>query len=699
MVLTVPPTVAGASKDIADMDLESLLHNVVVSASKHEETLEEAPANVFIVTQDMINDYACRSIAEALSLVPGIYITQDYSFSQIGVRGMSQFGDWNSRMMILVDGRPTTEQYGGTHSIDLAGVDINNIDRIEVIKGPSSSLYGSNAFFGMINLITRKPEHNMLEVTSAYFADTESKSTSGRLFHRLTDDLTVFLTGTWVDRNGSDLFFDEFSDLSDDNLLSLDDDGYYQVYLDSASFSGGVAQHQNTRETYQAHGRVDWRDFYLTFQYGQMDNGIAHGFYGALFNRPENQYYERRHFADLGYHGDVSEKVNLEARMSWDYYRWWDEVMYNYSSWEDEPAYLPGPIWKDVEFNESYGADARIIVDISDRNTAVFGAEVKLHEIEHASGETDASGDNILVDYIPADKAEHEGQIYNLYAQDEMRLSPKVKFVGGLHFNYFSYTTGRVMPKLAVIFHPHKQGSLKLIASRGFRSPTFYEITFDDGDFFIGNPDLAPELITSYELISTHEFPYGFSLEMAGNHSRMTDLILQTVIDESDPAHPGGRYLEEISQFRNLGRMNSNSIEISVQRSPVYCLSGLANLTYQTTEVTGASDTDALFNSPQWLGNFGLAYRFMDGYIQTSARVNYIGSRRLWDGTHLDGCATVDANINFNGILNLFDGVIGIKNLLDEDYEVPLHYDYAPSTSIKRPGRSAYVKLTSTLGW
>ncbi len=700
VIALVPlPASAGGSQDIADIDLQSLLDNVVLSASKHEETLEESPANVFIVTREMIENHACRSIGEALSLVPGIYITEDYSFIQIGVRGVSQFGDWNSRVMTLIDGRPTTEQYGGSHSIDLPGVGIDEIDRIEVIKGPSSSLYGSNAFFGIVNLITMKPDKNTLEVNSAYYADTEMKSTSGRFFHRFNKDLSVFVTGSWVDRNGSDLFFSEFSDLSDNDLLSLDDDGYNQFYLDSASFTAGVAQHMNTMEKYQAHGRIDWRDFYLTLQHGQMNNGIGHGFYGALFNRSENKFNEKRQFVDFGYSGDLTDRMNLAARVSWDHYSWNDEVLYNYGSLEDEPDYLPGPIWRDNEFNESYGADARLTVDFSDNNTAVIGAEAKFHKIEHETGETDASGDNVLENYIPAENVKHDGQINNLYAQDEIRFSREVKFVGGLHFNYYSYTTGKVMPKAAMIFHPYEQGTYKLIASRGFRSPTFYQITFDDGDYYIANPDLKPELITSYEVVATHEFAYGFSLEVAGNYSQLTDLIFQSIIDESDPAHPGGNYIEEISQYRNSGRMTSNSVEISVQRSPVYGLGGFANVTYQKVKVEGTGEGNELYNSPRWLGNLGLTKQFVDGRLKTSAKLNYMGTRKMWDGASLDEYVTVDANVNIRSIAGVFDVALGVKNLLDKDYRVPLNYDYAPTTSIERPGRSIYAKITTTLGW
>lgn len=577
-------------------------------------------------------------------------------------------------------------------------VTIGNIDRIEVIKGPSSSLYGSNAFFGIINLITAVPDENSLVVNNSYFGDTEFAGNSARLFHRFDNDLSVFVTGSWLDRNGSDLFFEEFSVLNDDDL-ALDDDGYYQYYIDSSDFTAGVAQHMNTMENYSTTGKISWREFNLGFQFAQMDNGIPHGFYGALFNRPENSFREQRYNVDLAYNGAVSDRADLSVRLSYNHYTWQDEVMYNYYEWEAEPDYLPGPVWRDWEFNESYGIDTRANIDFSEKNSAVIGAEVQFHKIRHESGETDATGDNIVYNYIPEEHVQNDGQIYNLYAQDEHRLSDKLKFVGGLHFNYYTYTTGKVMPKAAMIFQPNQHSTYKLIASRGFRSPTFYEITFDDGDFFIGNDNLDPELITSYELITSHEFSYGFSAQLAGNYSKMTDLILQTVIDNTDPAHPGGDYLDEVSQFRNFGEMTTQSVELSLHRSPIYGLGGFANVTYQEVKVKGVDQDTKPFNSPNWLGNFGLTYQVVPGRLLVSSKVNYIGALRLWDGASVDERFVVDANLNIKKIAGAFDAVLGVKNVLDEDYRVPLNYDWAPTTSIKRPGRSVYAKLTTSLGW
>lgn len=692
-------TFAADSQDVNDLDINSLLDQIVLSASKHAETLEEAPANVFVVDRKMIDSYGLLSVGDALSLVPGFYVTDDYSLSQIGVRGASAFGDWNSRVMVLIDGRPTGEQYAGSNSIDNVGLDMDNIERIEVIKGPSSSLYGSNAFFGLINIITIKPDEDELVASGLYVSGTDTKGSSVRLFRRFSNDLSILATGSFSDVGGSDLFFEEFSNPADSSLLALDADGYNQFYEDAASFTGGFARNANTRKNWSTHSQINWREFYMTVHLSSMNTGIAHSMWGSLFNRPENQFKERRHFVDLGYHGEMSESVNLSARIAYDYYTWSDHVLYNYSTWEVNPAYLPGPVWMDLEYNRAVSSEVKLQVDFSETNTAIFGAEVQLQKVRHESGETDESGTNILFNYIPAENIEHNGQIYNAYIQDEHRLSANAKLVGGLHFNYYSYTTGKVMPKMAFIWQPYKNSTYKLIASRGFRSPTFYEITYDDGEMYMANADLEPELIASYDIMTTHTFPYGFSLALSGNYSRMTNLILQTVVDTLDPGHPGGNYLDEISQYRNAGGMESQSVEVSLQRDPIYGVGAFANITYQELHSINEEPKVEPFNSPHWLTAAGLSYHNPHNQFSVSGRLNYMSSRRLWNGAWLGELITADINVTAKNLWRLLNVNVGVTNLLDRDNRVPISYDYAPSTNIQRPGRSVYFKLQTSAGW
>ena len=697
-ILMAIPLWANQTNDIADLDLQGLLDNIVLSASKHEETLEEAPANVFIITREMIDSYGCIDIDEALSMVPGIYITDDYSLSQIGVRGFSSFGDWNTRMMVLVDGRPTGEQYGGTNSIDNTAVRIENIDRIEIIKGPSSTLYGSNAFLGIVNLITVKPVKNELFISGDYYSRTDTKGTNLRIFQKFNKDFTFYATGNLLKRYGNDLYFEEFSDSSDQSLFNLDDDGYNQYYLTPSDFTGGFSWKRNFMDQYSTYGRIDWRNSHLIFEYSSMDNGIPHGFYGAVFNRPENQFREKKHFIDIGLSDNIGTRINFDVRLAYNYFAWSDHIFYNYYSLEDEPSYLPGPIWVDFEFNKFVSSEIKFQAKLSDKNDAVFGSEIQFHNIRHESGESDKNGDEVIDNVIPIGHIEHNGQIYNLFVQDEHAFSDRLELVTGLHLNYYTYTTGRVVPKGALIFQPYKNTAIKLIASQGFRSPTFYEITFDDSQYFIGNPDLKPELISSYDLIMTRQFPYGFTLDFALNQSDLSNMIIQTVVDISNPAHPGGDYLDEVSQFNNVGKMKTNSLEMSIQRNPIYDISGFANITYQKFKIEDAGQSNTIFNSPRWLGNAGLIYQLIRNKLSVSAKGNFIGSRNLWDGSSIKSQFTVDLNVQVKKIYGYFDISAGIKNLLDKEYRVPLSYDYAPTTSIQRPRRSLHLIVQTTLG-
>jgi iron complex outermembrane receptor protein len=574
-----PQAKADGAQDVADLDLENLLDNIVLSASKHRETLEESPANVFVVSRAMIENYGCQSIGEALSLAPGMYITDDYSLSQIGVRGVSMFGDWNTHIMILVDGRSTNEQYGGSSSIDVPGLDIDNVDRIEVIKGPASSLYGSNAFFGLINIITRLPEENGATVSGRYYGGSDKRSVSMELYHQLKNGLSIFATGSILDQRGNDLFFPEFSDPNDSSLLQLDEDGYNQFYLGTSDFTAGWARDKNTQRNYSTHSRVSWRNLSLTLHLADLKTGIAHSMWGSLFQRPENQFREMRNFVDLTYSGGISERIDLTARLSYSRYMWIDYVLYNYGSLETSPSYSPGPIWEDWEYDRCMGTDIRLDFDLADNHRLLVGGESQFHLIKQVSGDTGPDHELIVENVIPEDNVQEDGQIYNLYAQDEFNLSPAVKLVGGLHFNYYTYTTGKVMPKGALILTPYPGGTWKFIASRGFRSPTFYEMTFEDGQFYYHNYDLVPELITNYEIIASQQFPYGLTLGAAANTSRVTDLIQLNRINSSDPAYPGGSYGEEVLQFRNSGQIRVNSFELSLRGNPIYRLSGFANLT------------------------------------------------------------------------------------------------------------------------
>src|SRR5205814_10594337 len=126
------------------------------AASRVADSVEAAPASVSTISYQARRAMAYPTIAEAVRGIRGIYVSDDRSYVTIGVRGFSRPGDYGNRILVLLDGQPMNDNYVSSSYVGYDGrVDIDDIERIEIVRGPGSVLYGTSAFFGVINLVTR----------------------------------------------------------------------------------------------------------------------------------------------------------------------------------------------------------------------------------------------------------------------------------------------------------------------------------------------------------------------------------------------------------------------------------------------------------------------------------------------------------------------------------------------------------------
>jgi hypothetical protein len=131
----------------------------VNAASRTTETVEDAPSSVSIVRSEELRGMGYPTIAEALRGVRGVYISDDRSYAAVGFRGLGRLGNYGNRVLVLLDGQPTNDDWIGSSYVgNDARTDLEDIERIEVVRGPGSVLYGTNAFSGVINLVTRDAE-------------------------------------------------------------------------------------------------------------------------------------------------------------------------------------------------------------------------------------------------------------------------------------------------------------------------------------------------------------------------------------------------------------------------------------------------------------------------------------------------------------------------------------------------------------
>ena len=129
----------------------------VYGAAKYDQKVNEAPAAVIIITADQIKKYGYRNFAQILDSVPGLFTSNDRNYGYLGIRGFNRPGDYTSRVLLLIDNHRLNDavyDQGGAGTE--MPIDVDLIDRVEIIKGPGSSLYGTNAFFGVVNVITKR---------------------------------------------------------------------------------------------------------------------------------------------------------------------------------------------------------------------------------------------------------------------------------------------------------------------------------------------------------------------------------------------------------------------------------------------------------------------------------------------------------------------------------------------------------------
>jgi len=149
-----------AAKGLGQLSLEELMAikvDTVYGASKFQQKVTEAPSSITIITADEIQKYGYRTLSDVLQSVAGFYVTNDRNYSYVGMEGISRPTDYNTHLLIMIDGHRINDNvfngaYVGTEAI----LDVDLIERVEIIRGPGSSLYGTNAFLGVRNIITKR---------------------------------------------------------------------------------------------------------------------------------------------------------------------------------------------------------------------------------------------------------------------------------------------------------------------------------------------------------------------------------------------------------------------------------------------------------------------------------------------------------------------------------------------------------------
>jgi len=528
------------------------LEEVVVTATRSEKAADAVSADVEILTKKDIETSPDGNIDALLTRFSGIDITRPSDMSvpnhmRIAIRGV----DGANRVLYMVDGVPLNSALTGF--IIPSIVQPESVERVEVVKGAFSSLYGSNAMGGVINIITRKPKEDGWSARPFMAAGNRGYRESGVHAEAKQDRLTCNL----------DMSYRRIRNhYRNDNRVDY-----------SYNFIKGVWSREKT-DTVNAgfrEGRVSGRIDYaispvtgLNFSGGYSDNYSGIGETTHLDPARDRTTKRQLYYLHAGGHTLVFDDVRLDARVYTNYDN--TEMDDENRRWGEGPlgmraAYEYGgrKFW-----GRDTGLQVQAVMPAGSSTSLTAGADINYKQGYWRNwGRRGKLIDDTMDKTMTAQAA---------YLQSETELFQRLILTLGGRFDANNTSESSFSPKLGALYRLHDRVSLRGSAGRAFRAPNLSELHMPTwqmvpGIPFMSNPGLDPEVIWSYDLGVSIKLFDRTTFELTGFYNEADDLI-SAVMSRG------------VMRLENLSKVETDGFEVSLETAPLSWLSGYANYTY-----------------------------------------------------------------------------------------------------------------------
>jgi iron complex outermembrane receptor protein len=650
------------------LSMEDLLSLKIRISTNTAQTLSRAPSVVSVITAEDIRATGATNLREILQSVPGIYVRSNlFGFRpQVTFRGAAA-----GHTLLMVDGAPMRDLVW-TAGIFAKGLPTSMIDRIEIIRGPGSALFGSDASAGVINVITRTAGRIEKSEVGARLGSFDSQS--GWLRHG----------GTW---NGVEFGFTADVSHTDGHDPFIPVDGQTASDANSGSqvsYAPGTAGYgwSGTDLRFSA-ARDNWR--LLAGYTGHNDLEI--GLTGAAVLDPLTQGRDSRSDIALFYDNDLFGRdwgLNAELR----YYH------LDYSSGDgffERPAgYVDATdeLYAEGQINRMRSAERGFGFEVSGQYSGIKGHALRiggghsvkdLYRVEQlVNFGTGPDGNPLpaggpLVDISDTAYAfapEKVRRINHLFAQDIWTLSPDWELTAGARYDRYSDFGSTLNPRVALVWQSTERLTTKLMYGEAFRAPSYLEL-YAHTAANSPNPDLTPERSSTWDLslhfAATKDLRLGVDLYQF----RQTNLIAA----------------DAFNQFQNAGNRTSTGIELEAQWQATRNLRVAGNL-------SRSSESDSAFRSaslPESTAYLRADWKFHPGW-HWNLQANWIGERELPPGdprAPLKAYTLLDTTLRYAPKSD-WAFAVSIRNLLDTDARE--YSSRSIAENLPLPERSAYME-------
>lgn len=549
----------------------SSLPEVVVTATKTEAKITEVPVNVTVITAEQIRQQEVKDLSDLLRKEAGVDITRS---SPSGVATVSLRGGDSAaqRSVVLIDGQPAdfiTTGVGGRTAIQL--VDPNNVERIEVVRGAGSALYGPGAMGGVVNVITKKgradkPETRVFIGGDALPSRTAGVSTSGG-----GKDVTYQFNAKWLDSNGYKAIPEPTPVTQQLNLQNV-------TWRDK-SLGGRIGYWLTDRNE-------------LAFSLNHLDT------HNNDFGRPNTWATVKSTVYGLDSSNWIRDNYLLTANVSYRDHQGDYDFDSFLSTWN------PDTTKTDIlrEKATKLTAEVKNQWDINSSNRLLFGAAYAKDTADLKYWDAVGGTQN--------DSRTADVKNLGVYLQDEIRAGDKLFITAGVRYDRFDYalqytnyttapTTAREVnkdwstfnPRLAARYNITEVTSLRASAGKGFRAPDTYGLmgqrqipgVLD----FRPNPDLNAEKSVNYDIGIDQQFGSGLSASLTAYRSEIKDAIVTMM-------RPEAGFFVGVIQFQNIGEVHNTGLELELKKKFDDNWSAYGNYTYNVSEISADAPAGAI---------------------------------------------------------------------------------------------------------
>ena len=631
---------------------------IVIGASKREQSLGNVASAVTVITADRIRRFGYRTLGEAVASVAGLYLEDNRINVSLGIRGLQIPGDFNTRILILVDGATVNEAWGASSGLGFENVvSIDEVARIEVIRGPQSSVYGPNAFFGIINIVTRGAAESprawgRVSINQINGVIGTAGFAVGDVDHQLRGSVLA------MSRFGETLAVpDVGTDLAGDH-----GDGFIAGLV--GSYNGWFAQVRAYRIRRDSPFAPYDGDASVDTPYIQLNSQLL---------------------VDAGHTHEVSKRFTIAGRLYLSLYRFYDDII---------EIMAPTPF---IDYGDAitFGGELRARYEaIEDGKLGITtGAEASYNKTKSRSfyegDEVNGAGG---LAGVPLDF-----NLEGIYAEVDSAPTSWLGLTAGLRFDRNDQVDSRLSPRAALFLAERERYGLKLLYAEGFRNPSAFEGTFFDNTTFKANSDIGAERIRSFETVLWAKLVPGLSTRVSAFYWDARDVIVQ-VLDPSDL----------LLQFQNIGRFVSEGVEseFSYRNSQGwYGFGGACFAHVGSANETSMLEYGNVADSAAITASAGISTPRIRDIAHLSTELTLLGRRPTRPA--LDGSESPAAEpwlgwsvIVYAPNLAGFDITVGARNLIGRRDLIPAPGDYDRSKPVEvvipripAEGRELFVKV------